>query len=95
MDMSKLDLIQQFMDNLLECYRMEMLTDEHMKKLSYIQEKRSNHIFKKIRKRCPELEDELEDYIAIITERDCLEQEWLYQQGGKDMVKLLKKVGAL
>lgn len=93
--MEKDDLLEEFFGQLMEHYKQHMNENEEAKELYRKVISEGDAFGRKLGEVAPELVRQYEDYFGIMAERHDMEEKFLYQQGARDIVKLLKQVGVL
>lgn len=86
------DILYQFLQDLVESYRQQIMEQEDVKKLTEEQKKLTDIINEKIREPYPELYQVVTEYTESIYDISGIEQEALYKQGIKDGSRIAKMI---
>lgn len=87
------DILYQFLQDLVESYRQQIMEQEDVKELTEKQKKLSVMINEKIGQPYPELYQLVTKYTGSIYDISGIEQEELYIQGIKDGLRIAKLIG--
>lgn len=93
--MEKEEFMEDFIDRLLEFYRISINEDEETRRQYQEMVDISQKFYEELNEKCPELEERLNEVMDKRASRDIEEQKYIYRQGVKDTISLLKKLEIL
>lgn len=93
--MGKEEVMEEFIDRLLEFYRITINEDEEIRMRNQELIKTSQKFYDKMLEKCPEMVEMLDEVMDKKASRDIEEQKYIYRQGVMDAISLMKKLEIL
>lgn len=93
--MEKEALMEEFIDRLLELYRISVNEEEAVQKRYQEFIETEHDFYEKLSGEYPKLGEMLDEIMEKKAYLDIEEQKYIYRQGAKDAISLLKKLGIM